>query len=172
MMIGALGAILYKQNNKLFLRLTDNKLVQAVCWIIIFLVAINKFHFASVIDNEIISVVALAIIIGQVRVRNRIINLEVNIMDFLGKISYGIYVIHPILIYFIGKFLGSLNIESPYKYIIVYFTVLGATILVAYLSYTYFEKYFLNFKKKFVVVNSSATKNFDEEPQSKTVVAA
>ena len=103
MMIGGVGAILYKQKHSLFLRLVDNKISQSICWFILFLVAINKYHFASIIDNEIISVVGLVIIIGQINIKNRLINLENSIFDFLGKISYGIYVVHPLLIFLFAK---------------------------------------------------------------------
>ena len=157
MMVGALGALLYKQGNKIFLKIADNIVTQCICWFVIFLLMINRFHIASIIDNEIISVVALMLIIGQIRIKNRVVNLEKPIFDFLGKISYGIYVIHPILIFYSAKLLKDLNIPAPLKYFTVFATVLGATIFLAYLSYNYFEKYFLNFKKKFVVVNSSST---------------
>ena len=158
MMIGALGAILYKRDNKLFLKIVDNKITQAVSWFVVFLILINKFHFVSFIDNEFISVVALALIIGQIGVKNRIVNLENSVCDFLGKISYGIYVIHPLLILLISKLLFNLDIPSPYKYFVVYGIVVAATILLSYLSYTYFEKYFLTLKTRFIVVESSATK--------------
>ena len=158
MMIGALGAILYRNNNKLFIKLTDNKIAQVICWCLMLLIAVNKFHFFSIIDNEIISVVAIILIIGQINIKNRIINLETSVFDYLGKISYGIYVIHPILIFLFSKFLFQLNIPSLYKYFAVYFIILGATILTAHLSYTWFEKYFMGLKKKFVVVKSSPTR--------------
>lgn len=154
MMIGALGSILYKNKNEIFMRIVDVKLTQVICWIIIFFVAINKFHIASILDNEIISVVALFIIIGQINVINRVINLELNFFNFLGKISYGIYVIHPLLIFCFSKFIGDLYIYKPYKYIIVYFSILGLTIFISYILYEYFEKYFLSLKRKFVVIKS------------------
>lgn len=159
MMIGALGAVLYKQNNKLFLRAVDNKFIQLFCWGILILVAVNKFHIASVIDNEIISLVAMFIIIGQVNIKNRVVNLELNVLDFLGKISYGIYVIHPLVIFLLAKALNGVQINLSYKYMLVYFCILSTTVLFSYFSYKYFEKYFLNLKKKFTVVRSSDTKN-------------
>jgi peptidoglycan/LPS O-acetylase OafA/YrhL len=159
MMIGALGAILYKTNHKTFLVFVDNKLTQWFCWLIMFMVAINQYHVASVIDSEIISVVSLFLIIGQCKIKNRIINLDQAVMDFLGKISYGIYVIHPLLIYFLAKPLSLLTLYSPLKYLVVYFAVLLATILLSHLSYAYFEKPFLNLKRRFEVVPSSDTRN-------------
>jgi peptidoglycan/LPS O-acetylase OafA/YrhL len=159
MMIGALGALLYKMKHPLFIKFTDNKFTQSICWFILFLVAINQYHLASFIDNEIISVVGLVIIIGQINIKNRIVNLEIGIMDFLGKISYGIYVIHPLIIFLFSKWLGQLNINAPTKYLIVYSLITASTIALSYLSYTYFEKYFLVFKKRFEVVKSSPTKS-------------
>ena len=55
MMIGAVGAILYKQKHGWFLWFADNKLTQLLAWIVLFLAAINRFHLASIIDNELIS---------------------------------------------------------------------------------------------------------------------
>ena len=161
MMIGAIGAILFKKENKLFLKITDNRISQYICWLIILLVAINKFHFASIIDNEIICIVALVLIIGQINIKNRIVNLEINVLDYLGKISYGIYVIHPLLIFLFSQFLNKVNLKAPYKYLFVYTVILATTILISHVSYSYFEKYFLKLKGKFVVVGSAATKHFN-----------
>lgn len=159
MMIGALGAILYKKEQLLFLRLVDHKVTQSICWMIMFLVAINKYHIASFVDNEILSFVSLFLIIGQIRVKNRIVNLEVNFLDFLGKISYGIYVIHPLLIFLFSKILNQVTDSETFNYIIVYVVILSATIFLSYLSYTYIESYFLKLKKKFEVVKSISTKH-------------
>jgi len=158
MMIGALGAVLYKKENPLFLVVTDNKIIQFISWTIIFLAAFNKFHIWSIIDNEIISVVALFIIIGQVRIKNRIINLEVPVMDFLGKISYSIYVIHPLIIFFFAKTMKLQVIATPFQYIIIYFVIISSTIFLSFLSYTYIEKYFLRYKKRFEIVKSSGSR--------------
>ncbi|HTD92815.1 MAG TPA: acyltransferase, partial [Chitinophagaceae bacterium] len=161
MMIGGLGAVLYKQRNALFLKIVDNKIAQAVCWAMITLVAVGRFHFVTVIDTEIISSVAVCIIIGQIGVKNRLINLEVKALDFLGKISYGIYVIHPLLIFLFAKAVVNIQLPAGPKLIFVYLSIITITIFIAHLSYKYFEKYFLNIKKKFVVVQSSPTKYFD-----------
>jgi peptidoglycan/LPS O-acetylase OafA/YrhL len=157
MMIGAIGAILFRERNSFFLNLLNNKLAQVLAWLTIVLLAVNKFHVASIIDNELVSVVALVLIIGQIEVDNRIVNLEVKIMDFLGKISYGIYVIHPLLIFFLSKILIGIKLSPFYKYPLVYLMVVGLTIFSSFLSYKYIERYFLSYKKKFEVVKSAST---------------
>jgi peptidoglycan/LPS O-acetylase OafA/YrhL len=154
MMIGALGAILYRQSNKLFLKISDNWITQSVSWLILFLVLINQYHVASVIDNEIICVVALFLIIGQIRIHHRVLNLETPVLNFLGRISYGIYVYHPIIIFFGIRTLNFSQIQTPFNYIFIYLAILSGTILTAYLSYTFFEIHFLNLKKRFEVVRS------------------
>jgi peptidoglycan/LPS O-acetylase OafA/YrhL len=159
MMIGALGAILYNNENKLFLYIADNKITQFVCWLIILLAVVNRFHIATIIDNEIISIVALFLIIGQINVKNRLINLDISVLNFLGKISYGIYIIHPLVIFLFSKLAANLNMPTPYKYFTLYFGILGTSIMIAYISYTCFEMRFLKFKQKFAVVHSSSISN-------------
>ncbi len=159
MLIGAAGCLLYKMGNQLFLKLIDNKITQIICWFVLFLVVCNKYHITSFIDQEIIAGITLFIIIGQIRIKNRIINLEQKVLEFISKISYGIYIIHPLIIFLLSKVLCDINIYMPIKFVLVYLIVLAVTILISYLSYNYFENYFLNFKKKFAVVKSSTTKS-------------
>lgn len=154
MMIGALGSIWYKHNNEWFLRITDNVLTQCLCWIVIFMCAINKFHIASIIDNEIIALVGLCLIIGQINGTNRIFNLESRIFNFLGRISYGIYVIHPLVIFYIAKLIKNLTVPDNIKYLLAYVSVMTITIMLSSISFNYFEKYFLKMKSKYVVVAS------------------
>jgi peptidoglycan/LPS O-acetylase OafA/YrhL len=157
MFLGALGAILYKAKNVLFLKVFDTKIAQLLAWSVIGLLAINKYRFASILDQEFISVVTVALIIGQINVKNRLFNLENAVFDFLGKLSYGIYIWHPLVILGFSKVLSDLVLPNGLKYGIVYFSIILTTIGLAYLSFQYFEKYFLRMKERFSVVTSSAT---------------
>ncbi|MDO3627500.1 acyltransferase [Mucilaginibacter sp. BT774] len=71
---------------------------------------------------------------------------------YLGKISYGIYVFHyPILsiLIFIGntKLGGWYNLTNrPFPEICAYMIYIAITLIVAHLSYQYFEKRFLKYK--------------------------
>lgn len=154
MLIGAIGAVLFFKKNQFFILASTHKIVQLAAWLIILLALINLYHIASVFDNEIVSVVTLIIIVGQITMKNRFINLEKNIFNFIGTISYGIYVIHPLVLFFLEKILNAFAINSILKYFLVYFLGITVTILLAYVSYKYFEKRFLKMKKPFTVIKS------------------
>ena len=160
MMIGALAAIAYYMKFTPFMKVATNIIVQYICWFIMFLVLINRFHIASFLDNEILTMVTALIIIGQVT-NSSPISLENRYFDFLGKTSYGIYVIHPILIFLFSKILRDITPFDSLNYFIVYIVVLGTTILLAHLSYKYFESKFLRIKeRKYSVVKSSGSMNY------------
>ena len=159
MLIGAIGAILLFQENVKFIKITNNKIAQFLAWFVIFLVAINQFHIISFLDNEFISIVTVFLIIGQIKITNRIINLELPMFDFIGKISYGIYVIHPLIILYLSKFIVFTDRANMVSHVIVYICVFFTTILLSYISYQYLEKPFLRIKHKYTTVKSSASKN-------------
>lgn len=157
MLIGAYAAILFREKHQLFIRIATNKWVQSVMWLAIFLAAINRFHIASFLDTEILSFVTAIIIIGQVTGRG-LIKLERPVLNFLGKVSYGIYVIHPILIFLLRDFLKEVTSNVYLNYGIVFGVIITLTIFISYLSYHYLESPFLRLKnKKFTVVKSSST---------------
>ncbi len=159
MLIGVVGAVLYYNKNKRFFSLSTHKVIQIISWTVVLLLALNKFHIASVIDGEIVSVITVFLIMGQITKRNNIINLENSFCDFIGKISYGIYVIHPILIFYFSKLLGHFNSDNWTNYLLVYMLITATTILTAYLSYEFYEKRFLKLKLKYSTVKSTNIKH-------------
>ena len=81
--------------------------------------------------------------------------LENKTLKYLGKISYGIYMYHAIMIQFVGFLFLKLNstivFSGFYNIIIFNLLVFIFTIITAHLSYKYFESYFLNLKKNSLV---------------------
>jgi len=158
MLIGAIGGILFYKKNQLFLSIAKHRFIQIVSWFIVILIAINKFHLISVLDNEFVSIIAVFLILGQIENNKKIINLENIPLDFLGKLSFGIYVVHPLIIFFTSKFI-QFKTDEKFNYIIVFMVVFTLTILVSFISYKFIEKPILRFKKKFEVISSKSSMN-------------
>ena len=71
-------------------------------------------------------------------------------LTYLGKISYGLYMYHPVAIVVSIVILIYSGLEN--NKILVYTLVLGLSILMATISYEFFEKYFFKLKNKFKIV--------------------
>ena len=88
------------------------------------------------------------------------ISLETKSLNVLGNISYGIYMYHTICITFCLFTLKYFSIEH-YNYaffnVLLYVCSFVMTIGISYLSYEMFEKRFLEFKEKFMVVKSGVS---------------
>jgi peptidoglycan/LPS O-acetylase OafA/YrhL len=80
---------------------------------------------------------------------NSIINLENKLCNFMGKISYGLYMYHPFAIVTCLYILKQLLPYSIGFSILLYITSYALTTLLAWLSYEYFEKQFLKLKDRF-----------------------
>lgn len=149
MSIGAIGAILLHSGNPWFLKFTTNKIIQLLSWAPILLLSGNSFHIASVIDHEIMAMVTVVLMVN-VSINDRsLVKLDNRFFNFLGNISYGIYMIHPLVIFFYSLILISLNVPESIRYIMTYIGVLALTILFAHLSYRYIESPFLRLKDKY-----------------------
>jgi peptidoglycan/LPS O-acetylase OafA/YrhL len=156
MAIGALWSILLTNKKRLFLLISFNRITQAISWIILVLAASKLFRIPDFINQEVFSVASAIIILNVAFNEKSLINLENKIFNFLGKISYGIYVYHVLVIYILGKLLQSnlYIINAVIRLPIIIIIVLCSTILIAWISYTYFEKPFLKFKNRFSKIHS------------------
>lgn len=158
MAIGALGAIFFFNQHKLFFRVVTHPVAQLLAWGAIALMLFNKFHIASFIDNDIVAVLTVVLIVNVTANSKTLVRLDYSFFDFLGKVSYGIYVYHPLFLFFAMKFVnGQFNdLANTGKYIVLFLFVFLTTILTAWLSYNYFEKRFLAMKQKYAVVPSTS----------------
>lgn len=157
MLFGAVASILYNDQNRLFLALTQNIGVQLLAWFSLLLIIINKFHIASFIDNELVSLITVVLIIGQITKKNNIVSLDKKLFNFFGKISFGVYVIHPLLIALFVKVFILIDCNLYLRLMLVYTSIISATTALAYLSYNYYEKPFLRTKRKYTVIESQAS---------------
>jgi peptidoglycan/LPS O-acetylase OafA/YrhL len=86
--------------------------------------------------------------------------LDLGWMKYLGKISYGLYVYHYIIIYFAARIQDYVELSIPQAQLVTFIVALPATILVAALSFKYIERPILGLKDKYF----PATENQAVEP--------
>lgn len=165
MAFGGLGAYLYFYHRQR-LSLFKNRLLELLTYLFFATVLIGKFHITSIVDHEIVAFFTLLLIYNQVENNKVLLSMENKLLDFLGKISFGIYVYHPLIIYLFSMvFANQLNGFPALKTVIIFVVVIVFTIFTAHLSYQYFEKRFLKIKTKYTTVKSAANK--EEYSESK-----
>jgi peptidoglycan/LPS O-acetylase OafA/YrhL len=157
LVIGALGAYYFhfKKEKLLFV---NNKVIDIASWALIFLMMLNVIPVFPIIANEIISILTLVIIFNQINNDNPIISLENKVLDYLGKISFGLYIYNPLIIYFFAFVFAKIPIEnSALKIVLIILTNFTTIIVISHLSYFYFEKRFLKIKHRYTTVESVAS---------------
>ena len=127
-------------------------------WILFSYSFFYPLSFFSILGDDVIAVLTGFLIITQISRKQIFVSLENKIMDFLGRISYGIYVYHPLVIAFLSLIIYKkfgIKLHNSFEAIMLEVTI---TIFISYLSYKYFESYFLNFKVRFTRIFSDNEK--------------
>ncbi len=154
--LGGIGAYLVYTKNKL-LFIVYHKLVQIAAWSFLFLSICKPLHLFTLIDQEVHTFFYLLVIINISTNPNTIIRLEDTVSNFLGEISYGIYIYHMPVLFVLSLILKKhlSHFSTIYQVVIVNITVIIGTIIISYLSYTYFESIFLKMKPKYSKIHSN-----------------
>lgn len=154
--LGGIGAYLVFTKNSL-LNIIYSKSLQILCYVSI--LPLILFFPKSIDDliHIVFGIIFLIIILNISTNKNTILRLENPIFTFLGKISYGLYMYHMMIvggfIYLVHKysFFEGFYLLSNF---LVYVLILGTTIIVSTISYYFFEKPFLDIKSKYTVITS------------------
>ena len=156
MAIGSWGGYQFFRNRDAFSWLLRPGF-ETAAWIGVVLVTVNQFHFYSIIDHELFAILVLILIVNQVRNPNPIYSLEKPIWDYLGKISFGLYVYNPLIIELVAlvyrHFFGSG--DDAARYFLIYVITSLAVVGAAHVSYHLFEKKFLVMKEKFSQIKTA-----------------
>lgn len=142
--IGAFIGIAYA-NRKKWVNLLNNNFVFISVTIGTLFMWGNSVEFTHFTD-EIFAILFALLILGAVG--SETINIDNTVSRFLGKISYGIYMYHWIIIILVMKFSPFQENDSFYN-LKLYFLVFGLTIFISWLSFVFFEKKFLQLKIKY-----------------------
>lgn len=159
MIIGGIGAMLLKNKLESILNIIYYKatLIFSILGLFVLIYITPKFLHDGVHLFQ--SVFFLVIILNVSSNPNSIIKIENRLFNFLGKISYGIYMYHLIVIFIVIKLMSFMEITNPssLKYnVVLYLFSIGITLFVSHLSYKYFESIFLKKKVKYSSIESGA----------------
>lgn len=153
MAIGGIFALIIYEKTKIVDKIKTFLFAKQVQWLVFIgtiLLVVNNFH-PFYLHEEIYSILFGILIINFAVNENRIFSMDYAILNYLGKISYGLYMYHLILVVFSIKILAYFGLFSN---ILLYPLVLILTILAASISYEYFELPFIRKKQKYSKVQS------------------
>ncbi|MBI1182708.1 acyltransferase family protein [bacterium] len=154
MAIGGFGAWWLFVKNQKVLNLLYHPVVHAAAWLFFATFFVWKYHFFGSTLFE--GTVFLLIILNVSTNPKFPLNLEAKFLTHMGNISYGIYMLHTLVIALLLQLLEQWQLPAIWLNLGLYVLAPAFTFLLAHVSYKYFESYFLRFKDKFSVVESSS----------------
>lgn len=161
MALGGLGALTLNEASSTFRKLKkilENRIVQAILllFVLVYLSELTQVYKLYYFDILLFGTAVSGLLVGLVS-ENRLFNAEQKIFVLLGELSYGIYMYHAIVVYFIIYWLKPFLVDSGLivQNFIIYFSAIFISVGISYLSYNLFEKRFLALKRKFAIIKSS-----------------
>lgn len=150
MILGAIGAYFtYFQIDSKLVKLIFHRNFQIGLYVLLVGMLCIGVYLPGV-NQEVYALIFTLILMNLAKNPNNILNLENPVFDYLGKITYGMYMYHTIAVVIGVKISMSYNQSNWVSYPITYVL----TIIISAISYEYFEKPFLKLKDKFSTVKS------------------
>jgi len=158
MAIGALGAYWLYYKKERVLRLIYSKSVQVAAYLAL---PLSLLLVPSAIFETLYLFLAfpfLVIIINVSSNPGSLLKLENNLFDYLGKISYGLYMYHLLVLTFVVNFVTSIVTFywdlTFWERCVFYLLGISLTVFVSAISYRFFEKPFISMKRKYTRIVS------------------
>lgn len=155
MAIGGIGAYYLHNSNQNILKPIFSKPVQIITLITTVILTLTGVEIPY-INHEFYSFLFLIIILNLAANPKTVVSLENKIMDYLGKISYSIYMWHNIAIISALYIAQSINpkLDDMVTNVVYYISSFIITFLLSSASYELFEKRFLKFKHLFAKIKT------------------
>jgi peptidoglycan/LPS O-acetylase OafA/YrhL len=128
---------------------------------------LQKFYNSKFFFYAVVVMILIAVVVNRFPYFNALLftfligfviynGFENKFFKKLGEVSYGIYMYHPIIMYFSFALLHHLfdNYDSYLFLISGYLLIFSLTYLLSIFSFKYIESYFLNIKSKFTIIHS------------------
>ena len=147
MTIGAVGGYLYAYHKEKINEFSKSKFIYLLVVVIVFAFLFIPL-FTPYFQSMTLGLLFLFLILITISEENTIVFRNKQI-SYLGKISYGIYMYHPFVMFLVFPFANTYFNDSSttlYYNLFVYFFVFSITILLSHFSYKYFESVFIKIK--------------------------
>lgn len=156
MAIGGVFALVLFQNWSGLLKFLTARPVQVVTWGVLALFLVRG-QYVPYVNHEFYSVLFGIVILNLALTDTSIINLRHSVLDYLGRISYGLYMLHLIAIAFVVKSIDMVwPTDSLLRHVASFWLVVAGAVVLAGLSYRYLEAPFLQLKKRFARIQSGS----------------
>ncbi len=112
-------------------------------------VAKNKLFVGQtvVFERFLLSLFFAFVILDQIRGEHSLFKLgKIKVMTYLGKISYGLYMYHLVVMFLFLRFVPLKEFSAPVGGFIFLTASFGFTLFISAISYRYFESKFLSLK--------------------------
>ena len=164
MAIGAFGAYLMNKDRYRIKVETISKGYIALLYVIFICVFFFRqelfysSYYIRIFERSFIAVIMLFIIMEQNFSKNSFFKLSTfKLISNLGIISYGLYCLHFIGILITITLTKKLHINNSLWEVLILETVVALclTVFISWISYHFFEKYFLKLKDKFAIISQN-----------------
>jgi peptidoglycan/LPS O-acetylase OafA/YrhL len=156
MAIGGLFALVLFRNWTRVLRPLTARPVQVALWVLLAVLMVRG-QKVSYVTFEMYSVLFGAVVLNLALTESSIFNLRHRVLDYLGRISYGLYMLHVIALV-VGLRVASWVCAptTALHHVLMFVVGLAVSIGVSAFSYEYVEKPFLQLKKRFARIQSGS----------------
>lgn len=157
--IGGIAAVLVLRGSRLLRALYHplGQLATVAAFVAVIYTFDDVMRWSRTFGTTVLSLAFVGVILNVGCNRRSLLRIGNPVLDYLGRISYGIYMFHPLLIYGLVYAVWRLGWDPVHNVAVqaaVYAAAIGGTIGAAALSYRWFETPFLRLKKRFAHVES------------------
>lgn len=149
---GGIIAILEENKRLEFLKIKKRYTI-IPCLLVVLYFFTNIFEFESSVLRNLLTAILFSFFVHAISCNNINFEIKNKLLNYLGQISYGIYMYHVLAlnatVYLFLKLKSHQIFNDTLTIILINISTFILTILVAHLSYQYFEKPFLKLKTKF-----------------------
>lgn len=149
MLLGGVFALLYYHYNSFINKISSFYFINYLVYAMVLLLFISDYFEFHDVLSSLLFCVFITVLINPF---NSTKVFDHPVFEYLGKIAFGIYIFHPFVSYPLRYLMVNNNLFSstiqtfPFLY---YLIELFITILIASISYIYYERRFLKLKSRF-----------------------